>query len=404
MISILAVTTHFLPGYKAGGPIRSLANLVDWLGDEFRFSILTSDRDLGDRRPFSEVLPGSWVRVGKASVCYLSPKEQSVAAWRRLLATLEYDLLYLNGCFSPLTVRTLILRRLGQIPDVPVVVAAQGQLSPGALTLKRLKKHLYLQMARICALYEGIVWQASSVAEAEDIAAVVGRCRGEDLGSVWSATTVEANPHIIVAPDLPPRQTTETGNELRPPKVPGTAHVVFLSRIARMKNLDLALRLIAQVTGTVWFSVYGPIEDRGYWRECEALMRAMPSNVQVRYEGTLAPSEVARVFLQHHLLFLPTRSENFGHAILEALSAGCPVLISDQTPWRKLADNEAGWDLALTDASGFRTALEQVIAWDDTAFSRWSRGAQRYAERYTSDSGAAQAMRELFLAAAGARS
>ncbi len=50
-ITILAFIGHYLPGYKAGGPIRTLENMVDALGDEFEFRIVTSDRDLGDGDP-----------------------------------------------------------------------------------------------------------------------------------------------------------------------------------------------------------------------------------------------------------------------------------------------------------------------------------------------------------------
>ena len=44
---ILSFAGHYLPGYKAGGPIRSIANMVDQLGDEFDFRIVAGDRDLG---------------------------------------------------------------------------------------------------------------------------------------------------------------------------------------------------------------------------------------------------------------------------------------------------------------------------------------------------------------------
>lgn len=36
-MKILTLADYYLPGYKAGGPIRTLANMVDMLGDEFKF-------------------------------------------------------------------------------------------------------------------------------------------------------------------------------------------------------------------------------------------------------------------------------------------------------------------------------------------------------------------------------
>ena len=52
MYTILTITHYFQPGYKAGGPIRSLANFVEWLSGEFEIKIITSDRDLGDTQPY----------------------------------------------------------------------------------------------------------------------------------------------------------------------------------------------------------------------------------------------------------------------------------------------------------------------------------------------------------------
>ena len=51
-IRILIFIDWFLPAYKAGGPIRSIANLVDNLHADFDFYIVTGDRDLGDKNPF----------------------------------------------------------------------------------------------------------------------------------------------------------------------------------------------------------------------------------------------------------------------------------------------------------------------------------------------------------------
>ena len=49
---ILIVMGRYLPGYKDGGPVRSIKNLVDRLGTEYEFYILTVDRDHGDTEPY----------------------------------------------------------------------------------------------------------------------------------------------------------------------------------------------------------------------------------------------------------------------------------------------------------------------------------------------------------------
>ena len=59
--TILAFNLFYLPGYRAGGPIRTLANMVDRLSDDFAFRIITQDRDAGEREPYADVARDSWV-------------------------------------------------------------------------------------------------------------------------------------------------------------------------------------------------------------------------------------------------------------------------------------------------------------------------------------------------------
>jgi hypothetical protein len=101
MLRILTFVGYYLPGYKAGGPIRTLANMVGRLGDEFEFKIVTADRDFDDTKPYSKIKLDGWNKVGKADVFYLSPNKRSLSDFKRLLCSTEYDILYLNSFFSP---------------------------------------------------------------------------------------------------------------------------------------------------------------------------------------------------------------------------------------------------------------------------------------------------------------
>lgn len=92
----------------------------------------------------------------------------------------------------------------------------------------------------------------------------------------------------------------------------------------------------------------------------------------------------------------PTSGENFGHAILEALSNGRPVIISDQTPWRSLPDKMAGWDLAINNDQLFAKALQNVINMTDDVFQEWSHGAYAYARQCADNLEIKSKYKELF--------
>ena len=71
---------HFLPGFKVGGPARSVKNIAFALAGDFDFLILTRDRDLGERSPFQGIHRGRWVQMARVYVEYL-PGLQGTLRW-----------------------------------------------------------------------------------------------------------------------------------------------------------------------------------------------------------------------------------------------------------------------------------------------------------------------------------
>jgi len=63
---ILTFINNYLPGYKAGGMLRSLVNTVEYLQNDVEFRIVTKDRDLGDSKPYNGVLIQHWQQIGNA--------------------------------------------------------------------------------------------------------------------------------------------------------------------------------------------------------------------------------------------------------------------------------------------------------------------------------------------------
>jgi glycosyltransferase involved in cell wall biosynthesis len=207
-----------------------------------------------------------------------------------------------------------------------------------------------------------------------------------------------AAPRIVVAPIIAGASDPESAPTRA--KDAGRLRVAFLSRLSAKKNLLGALEILQGVRGNVDLDIYGPVEDEAYWRRCRAAIDALPPNVRASYGGPVAAEDVAAVLADHDLFFLPTLGENYGHVIREALAAGTPVLISDQTPWRDLDAQQVGWDLPLDRPDAFRTALERCIAMSTAEFAVWREHAAAYARRHANDDGAVQATRQLFSTAA----
>jgi glycosyltransferase involved in cell wall biosynthesis len=179
--------------------------------------------------------------------------------------------------------------------------------------------------------------------------------------------------------------------------------VCFLSRISPMKNLDYALRVLSEVRVPVQFSIYGPIEDPPYWAVCEKLRATLPPHIEAAYKGPVDHLEVVSTLARHDLFLFPTRGENFGHVIHEALRAGLPLLIGDQTPWRRLAEKGVGWDLPLDDQRAFARRIEEVAGWSQLECDRVSTTARALSQQIAGDAANLDANRRLFLDAIGSR-
>lgn len=392
---ILTFVLCYLPGYKFGGPLRTIANMVDRLVDEFEFWVVTQDRDLGDNSPYADIQPNHWQRVGSAMVYYLTPENCTVKGIAKLIINTQYDVLYLNSFFEPIfTIKPLLARRFGWLPKKPVIIAPRGEFSMGAIKLKYLKKYVYIRIAQLFHLYEDVNWQASSEYEKQDIIKVLNK--NSDIVKV--ARNLFNNNKIHVAIDIPIRISSNAPtNDSQHLNADGSdLRIVFLSRISRKKNLDYALSVLCKVKTSVIFDIYGPDEDDNYWKSCKELMKQMPVNVSVNYLGSVHPDQVASIFSRYDLFFFPTLGENYGHVIAEALSVGTPVLLSDKTPWRDLQTDRVGWDIPLEDKDRFVSVIDDLSAMTPGERNDWRKHIKQIISARLTDPRIIEANRELF--------
>jgi len=374
---VLVFVSHFFPGYRAGGPPRAIANLIDQVSGVM-FKILTADRDMGDSQPYKNVPANKWLEHGGAQVFYTERATLRLRNLCKLIRQTECSALYLNGLFDRLTIRVLLLRWLKLIPVKPVILAPRGVFSRGAINLKRWKKIAYLTVSRLMGLYRGIVWHSTSGSESEDLRA-------------WFRGYI----NLVDLPDIP-RPPAASAPENHVAKLPGKLRIVFLSRISPMKNLLQAVELTSKLNHETLFDIYGPIEDTQYWQACQKLIANAPSNVRIKYCREVRPEEIGRIMGQYDVMLLPTLGENYGHVIVEALASATPVLISENTPWRGLQAQHAGWDLPLSEPASIVACLEQLAMMVEGEHRCWRDGAYKLACAHVCSEDTALGYRNLF--------
>tara|TARA_A100001035_G_scaffold234773_1_gene198013 strand:- start:2337 stop:3536 length:1200 start_codon:yes stop_codon:yes gene_type:complete len=363
---ILCFNEYYLPGHKSGGPVRTIENFVEYFGDEYEISIVCSDRDYLDNEPYSIKDFNIWHRVGKAKVFYISKKNMRFRTVARILRNTSYDLLYLNGLFSyTFTILPLLIRKINHKHSIiPCIIAPRGMLSLNARKLKSSKKRIFLLVANFIGLYKNLFFQASNNSEKNDIANSLNYIKG----------------NIFIAPNL----TTVSPINSSDIKVKkkGPLRLVFLSRISPMKNLDFLLRSLLKVTNPVNLEIYGNIDDENYFKECLDIKERLPSNIKVVIKGHIKNDQVQNVLLEYDLFVLPTRGENFGHVILEALAAGTPVLVSNKVFWK--SDNEGGIQTLSLQENKWTNVITEWSSYSNEMLIKRKMAALNVANKYNS--------------------
>lgn len=375
---ILVFIDWYLPGYKAGGPIQSVANLVAHFKDEFDFSIITRDTDYCEELPYSTIKSNEWnILPNGIKVYYFSKDNLTRSNIRSLIRQTEFDIVYLNGMYS-LYFTLIPLLFLRKKKNKQVVVASRGMLSKGSLRVKKTKKQFFITVVKIVRLFDNVIFHATTEVEKSEIISVFG----DD-----STIKVAANlPQLSNITSLPIRKKSDA-----------SVRLVNIARIAPEKNLVFALKILKSVKAEVVFDFYGPIYNQEYWNECKLILDELPKNVKAQYKGSIESDKVLDVLNSYHFMLMPTTGENFGHIILQSLSVGCPVIISDLTPWKQLQEKNAGWEIPLNRLDKYAEVVDFTARMDQSKYDSMLKAAFGHAQQYINDPKIKEENRSLFM-------
>ncbi len=346
----------YKPGFKAGGPIRSISNLVNQLHEKVDIYIVTRNTDYLETTPYTTVKTDGWNTVDNAQVYYLSQQNTTAKTIKNLIKEVHPDSVYCNSLFS--YYYSLLPIFISKKLNVRIVLAVRGMLSIGSLGVKSRKKTFFLRSAKFIGYFKNVIFHATTLSEKKDIK------------SVFGTKTV-----VIVANNLPHKKTInfhekqKNGDELK---------LVSVARIAPEKNTLFALETLKNCKNNVVFDIYGPIYNQSYWKKCLELIKELPKNITATYKGVLLPDNIDLTLQNYHALFLPSTGENFGHIIIEAMQNSCIPIISDKTPWRNLEKQKVGFDLSLEKQKLFSEKIDFLSTLSSNEFKEYSQNAFNY--------------------------
>ena len=331
----------------------------------------------------SFVVPPPALRIGGLDTAISTLKEaMEVDGTARVTCHLEQpdpkaDVVHFHGLWMPSHYRAY---RQCRQRGVPYVMSPHGMLEPWALRSKQWKKIPFLKLIDAPNLRSSKAIFVTSEIERRN---------------VLSATRCE---HLEVLPlglseDVPiDREAARAQFDL----APQDRVLLYLSRIDIKKGLDRLLDALDGLPNPMW-QVWIVGDGDPKWIEAlqakaDCRRRHLP---RIHWLGAHWGVAKWPYLLAADLFCLPTHSENFGLAVLEALWVGTPVLTTPNTPWASHADTD-GITITHNDVSHLHQALdtqfghyswspaqrEALKAWSREHF-HWNHLRQRYLEVYT---------------------
>lgn len=360
----------FSPAFKAGGPIRSVHNLVTKFDKDIQYRIFCSNKDV-DGQKLDNIETDKWIDFNENIKVWYDSSILPFFKMNRLIAAQKIDFLYIVGLFSfSFNILPIFFSRVKK-----TIVSPKGMLHTGALSKKKIKKRIFLKFMKIAKVANRIHFHASDLVESIFIRSIFGGI-----------------PKITIASNY----STFFHNNSTAKKQKSKLKLITVALVSPMKNHLLVLNALKLCEGEIEYHIIGAIKDKSYWKKCLDVISEMPVNVKVKFLGEITPDNIGKCYDDSPVMIMPSESENYGHSIIEALSVGIPVITSTTTPWNFLQENNAGFNTD-RDISKIRELIEYYVSLDEDEYLASSLAAIKYSKANYNESDLDNQYASLFL-------
>jgi len=394
-MNILHVIPSFVPAWRYGGPVHALFELTRELSRQGqKITVMTTDVDVDGQL---DVPLGQPVALDDVEVWYFPVEKPIQITFSRALGhalrdqVARFDVVHIHSVFNwPTSIAAHWARRR----DVPYIIRPAGSLDRVSLSksyngpvtslVSRAKKWAYFNtLARIELEYAAAIHFTT---EEERRAALPLRLRAPSI-------VVPLGVHAMLPIKIPEQgRLRDRYRELGDRKI-----VLYLSRIDPVKGLDLlieSLGRLAKQRDDFAFVIAGD-GPLAYRREIISSLERHGMRGRTVLLGSVFGEEKWRVLAQADIFALTSHHENFGLAVVEALAAGTPVVISDRVNIHREIENARAGFVTKLDADAIANAIARLLDGPDlrremglrarllaTHSFSWRAAAEKLSENY----------------------
>ncbi|MES2428783.1 MAG: glycosyltransferase [Bacteroidota bacterium] len=318
---ILQISASYKPAYIYGGPTMSVAKLSEQLvqaGNEVTVYTTTANGDAE-----LPVISNTLAQIDGVNVIYFNriTKDHSHLS-PRLLVNLwknarHFDIVHIHAWWNLVSVLSAFI---AVVKKVPLVISPRGTLSNYSFSYKNsmAKKLLHNLLGKHLLNRSSI--HATSAAEQKALLKIIKPIRIFNL------------PNFVKIASISPKKI-HTGPVFK---------LLFLSRIDEKKGLDILLHALPKLKIPYHLTIAGD-GNEDYITLLKNIALYNLTSQHISWIGFQNDNKFD-IFSDHQLLVLPSHNENFGNVVIESLSAGTPVLISEQVGLADyVVENNLGW-------------------------------------------------------------
>jgi glycosyltransferase involved in cell wall biosynthesis len=346
-MKIVHVIPSYYPAVKYGGPIQSMRLLNETLVRKgIEVDVMTTKAGLLDRHDLSS---DKWHELNGVRIKYFNYRGYehynfSLPLLRQLLSSAKsYDQITISSLWNFPTLAACIS---GLIYRIPYIIFTHGALCQEAIDRKsKFRKQLYLKL-----LANHYLKRAAGIC----FTTLHERDRSQASSSALGRSFIVPNGIDIKEYNMLPSAGSFFAQY---PMLRGKRVILYLGRLDVIKGLDLlvdAFIRLAVEYKDIFLVLVGP-DSEGLGARLRKDLAHSNSLDKVLFAGMLTGNHKLAAYIDAEIFVLPSYSENFGMAAVEAMACGTPVVISNKVGiYREVENKRAGVVVDTTSESVFR--------------------------------------------------
>lgn len=323
---------------QIGGPNNTLLWHTTYLQNKgFHPIIITTDYGVSNDE---KLVRERWIDKSFGRIVYYHewfigfPLKVIISSFRNLKGA---EVVHFNGMYNRVTLFFIFIVAL---LNKSIVLSPRGELFGAAILRKSIRKKVIVFFYSL--IRKKILFHATSAEEKDTIEKYFG------------------NVKIVVQPNFIAADYSDKSFDIK-------KDFLFLGRINPIKNIHLLIEGASKsntfknsdariiIAGKAWLDY-----EVDYGKKLIELISNLGMKEKIVLAGHVEKEKKDRLIKNAYFLVLPSKSENFGNVVLEALIYGTPVIASTGTPWQSLQEYDAGYWVD-TNAESIKDAIESAM-------------------------------------------